>query len=278
MGLRIATNTAAQDVQRNLRVNGSEQTNEYTKLSSGKRINKSSDDAAGMAISKKLEAETRGLRQANRNAGDAISLIQVAEGGLDETTNILIRLRELSIQSASDTVGEKERGYLDEEFQHLVQEADRIAKSTTYGGTPLLKGESDRGTLDFHVGAYAGDNNIIQFDADRTNATASHLGIEGLAIQEKEDANSGLENIDEAIEMVSGYRASLGALQSRLNSTVNNLEIAAVNQDAARSRIEDVDYAASISKLSSINIMKNAGTAVLSQANNIPNGAMRLLT
>jgi flagellin len=143
MGLRINTNIASQEVQRNLRASNATQEAEFAKLSSGKRINKSSDDAAGLAISKKLEAETKGLRVANRNANDAISMVQVAEGGLNETSNILTRLRELSIQAGSDTIGDAERGYLSLEYEQLVQEADRISKTTQFNGRPLLKGEGD---------------------------------------------------------------------------------------------------------------------------------------
>ncbi|MBL7665481.1 MAG: flagellin FliC [Bacteriovoracaceae bacterium] len=277
MGLRIATNVASQTAVKNLRFSGAEQSNEFAKLSSGKRINQSADDAAGLAIAKKLEAETRGMRQANRNANDGISMVQVAEGALNESGNILTRLRELTVQAASDTIGEKERGFLDLEYQQLVQEADRIAQSSTYAGIPVVKGETGAGTMEFHVGAYAGENNKVTYEADYVDATASTLEIDGTGISTRDDANDSMEYIDNAIEMVAGYRASLGSIQSRLQSSVRNLEIAAVNQDAARSRIEDVDYAESASKVASINVMKDAGISTLAQANNIPNSALRLL-
>lgn len=275
MGLRINTNIASQEAQRNLRVNSSEQETEFARLSSGKRITKSSDDAAGLAISKKLEASTRGLKMATRNANNAISLVQVAEGGLNESTNILSRLRELSVQAASDTVGEQERGYLNLEYQQLNQELDRIAVTTNFNGMPLLKGEGK--SMEFHVGAFGGEENKISFDAGATDATAENLGVRGTDINEKGSASKNLEKIDKAIDLVSGYRANLGAIQSRLGSTISNLEIASVNQDAARSRIEDTDIAESSSKLASINIMKAAGTSVLAQAKDIPASAIRLL-
>ncbi len=278
MGLRIATNVASQAAIKDIRQNGSEEGDTFAKLSSGKRINKSSDDAAGLAIAKKLEAETRGLRQANRNANDGISMIQVAEGALGETQNILTRLRELSIQAASDTVGEKERGFLDLEYQQLVQEADRIAQSTMYAGIPLIKGDSGTGVMDFHVGAYAGDDNKISFDSDLVNVTASNLDIDGTGIADKDDANSAMPSIDDALEAVSGFRAELGSIQSRLQASSRNLEVTAVNEDAARSRIEDVDYAQAASKMASINVLKNAGMATLAQANNIPRSALGLLS
>jgi flagellin len=275
MGLRINTNIASQEVQRNLRVNSAEQEVEFARLSSGKRITKSADDAAGLAIAKKLEASTKGMKMATRNANDAISLVQVAEGGLNESTNILTRLRELSVQAASDTVGEQERGFLNMEYQQLTQELDRIAITTNFNGRSLLKGEGD--TLDFQVGAYGGEMNQIQFDASQTDATIESLGVDGTSITDKSEASSNLERIDQAIDKVSGFRANLGATQSRLQTAVSSLEISSVNQDAARSRIEDTDVAASSAKLASINIMKAAGTAVLSQANDLPASALKLI-
>jgi len=275
MGLRINTNIASQEVQRNLRVNSAEQEIEFARLSSGKRITKSADDAAGLAIAKKLDASTKGMKVATRNANDAISLVQVAEGGLNESTNILTRLRELSVQAASDTVGEQERGYLNMEYQQLTQELDRIAVTTNFNGRSLLKGEGD--TMDFQVGAFGGEMNQIQFDSSQTDVTIESLGVDGTDIMEKSSAASNLERIDQAIDKVSGFRANLGATQSRLQSAVSNLEISAVNQEAARSRIEDTDVAASSAKLASINIMKAAGTAVLSQANDLPGTALKLI-
>ncbi|MFY7993030.1 MAG: flagellin [Bacteriovoracaceae bacterium] len=277
MGLRINTNVASLEVQRNVRSNSAQQETEFAKLSSGKRITKSADDAAGLAISKKLEAVNRGLRVATRNANDGISLVQVAEGGLNESTNILTRLRELSIQAASDTVGDQERGYLNLEYEQLVQEMDRIAKTTSFNGLPLLKGDSKNGTLEFQVGAYGGDENKISFDASSTDATIEALGMDGTNIKDKGDAISNLEKIDQAIEKVSGQRANFGSIQSRLQSTINNLDIATVNQEAARSRIEDVDVADSTSKLASQQIRSAAATATLAQANSLGQGALRLI-
>ena len=275
MGLRINTNIASQEVQKNLRVSNAQQEAEFSKLSSGKRITKSADDAAGLAIAKKLEAETRGLRVAGRNANDAISMVQVAEGGLNETSNILTRLRELSIQAGSDTVGEAERGYLSLEYEQLVQEADRISKTTSFNGRPLLKGEGD--TLQFQVGAYGGEDNRIEFDAAATDASSESLGISGSNVRDKQGAIDNLERIDNAINKVSAFRANFGSIQSRLQSTINNLDVATVNQEAARSRIEDVDVADSTAKLASAQIKNAAGTATLSQANQLGNGALRLI-
>jgi len=277
MGLRIATNIASQDVQKNLRKVSGQAEQELSKLSSGKRITKAADDAAGLAIATNLEAQTRGLRQATRNASDGISLVQTAEGGLEESTNILVRMRELTIQSASDTVGNNERRLLDSEYQQLVSEVDRIAKATTFNGTPVLKGDSGKGTLDFHVGATADAINVIKFDADDVNATAEFIGIDGTGVAEKDSAKESIETIDGAISKVTTYRANLGAIQSRLQSTVNNLEVQTINQDTARSVIQDVDVAQSTAKLASASVIKASGLATLAQANNIPNSALGLL-
>lgn len=275
MGLRINTNIASQEVQRNLKVSNAAQEAEFSKLSSGKRITKSADDAAGLAIANKINAETKGLRMASRNANDAISLVQVAEGGLNETSSILTRLRELSVQAGSDTVGEAERGFLSMEYEQLVQEADRISKTTTFNGKPLLKGEGDM--LQFQVGAFGNEDNRIEFDAGQTDSSAESLGISGSNIRDKQGALDNLERIDNAINKVSAFRANFGSIQSRLNSTINNLDVAVVNQEAARSRIEDVDVAESTAKLASQQIKNAAGTATLAQANGIGNGALRLI-
>jgi len=276
MGLRIATNIAAQSVQKNLKEVSNKSEASLEKLSSGKRITKAADDAAGLAISTNLDAQTKGLRQATRNANDGVSMIQTAEGGLNEVSNILVRLRELTIQASSDTVGDTERGFLDKEYQQLTTEVDRIADSTTFNGTNLLNGEG-RGTLDIQVGAFAGDQNKIEFDSDSSNATASEIGIGGSSIADKGDALSAIEDIDGAITAVSGQRADLGSIQSRLQSTVANLEVQTINQDNARSVIQDVDVAEETAKLASSNVVKSAAVSSLAQANGIPNAALRLI-
>lgn len=275
MGLRINTNIASQTVQKNLRQVSEQGQDSLEKLSSGKRITKASDDAAGLAISKNLEAQTKGLRAATRNANDGISLIQTAEGGLNETSNILTRLRELTVQAGSDTIGDNERGFLDKEYQQLTTEVDRIAQSTTFNGSNLLNGEGDQ--KDIQVGAFDGEQNRITFDSSSTNSTADNIGIASTGVSSKDDALSSMSTIDDAINMVSGQRADLGSIQSRLQSTVSNLEIQALNQDSARSMIEDVDVAQESAKMASSNVIKQAGIATLAQANQIPNAALRLV-
>jgi flagellin len=276
MGLRIATNIASQSVQKNLKEVSNAGNAELEKLSSGKRITKASDDAAGLAISTNLEAQTKGLRQATRNANDGISLVQTAEGGLSETSNILVRLRELTIQASSDTVGEQERGFLDKEYQQLTKEVDRISESTTFNGAQLLNGKG-KGTMDFQVGAFAGEQNRIQFESDKADSSASSIGVSGTSISDKSSALDAISNIDSAIEKVSGQRADLGSIQSRLQSTVKNLETQTINQDSARSVIQDVDVAEASASLAANNVVKNAAVSTLSQANAIPMSAMRLI-
>jgi flagellin len=277
MGLRIATNIASQSVQKNLKEVSSAGNSELERLSSGKRITKAADDAAGLAIATNLEAQTRGLRQATRNANDGVSLVQTAEGGLNETSNILVRLRELTIQAASDTVGDQERGFLDKEYQQLTKEIDRISESTTFNGTNLLNGEG-KGSMDFQVGAFAGEQNKIVFDSNETNSSAESIGVSGTAINSKDDALTSIATVDSALEKVSGQRANLGSIQSRLQSTIKNLEVQTINQDSARSVIQDVDVAEASAKLASNGVVKNAAVSTLSQANNIPNSALRLIS
>jgi flagellin len=276
MGLRIATNIASQSVQKNLKEVSGQGNAQLEKLSSGKRITKASDDAAGLAIATNLEAQTKGLRQASRNANDGVSLVQTAEGGLNETSNILVRLRELTIQAASDTVGESERGFLDKEYQQLTKEIDRISESTVFNGSQLLNGKG-KGTMDFQVGAFAGEQNKITFDSGDTDSSASSIGVSGTTISNKDDALSSISTIDGAIEKVSGQRANLGSIQSRLQSTIKNLEVQTINQDSARSVIQDVDVAEASAALASNQVVKNAAVSTLAQANQIPNSALRLI-
>lgn len=275
MGLRIKTNIASLSVQKNLKQVEQKSSDSYQKLASGKRITKAADDAAGLAISSRMEAEVRGNRMAQRNAGSGISMVQIAEGGLAETSNIMTRMRELSVQAASDTVGDKERGFLDLEYNQLVQEVDRISKTTKFGSTELLSGEGE--TMDFHVGAYAGEDNKISFDSSQANATADNLGIAGSSIGTKDDANSNLEMLDDAIDQVSGFRANFGAIQSRLQTTVANLDTSIVNTEAAKSQIQDVDVASESAKLASNSVLKQAAVSTLAQANSLPQSALRLI-
>jgi flagellin len=278
MGLRIATNVTSLTAQRHLRETRALLDRSLERLSSGYRINRAGDDAAGLAISEKLRAKTRGLIQAQRNASDGVSLIQVAEGGLNEVQNILVRLRELGVQAASDTIGARERRDLDEEYQSLKEEIDRVANATEFNGTFLLDGTG--GSLDFQVNA-GGENLLgvdrISFDAFRLDVNTDKMGLEDLGVAQKVDAQRSLSRIDAAIERVSSVRGELGAIENRLESTVRNLGISVENLSAARSRIKDVDVAEETAELTKHSILMQAGTSVLSQANSVPRMALSLL-
>lgn len=278
MGLRIATNISSVTSQRHLRQTRRLLDKSLARLSSGYRINRSGDDAAGLAISEKLRAKTRGLIQAQRNASDGISLIQVAEGGLQEVQNILVRLRELGVQAASDTIGQEERGYLDQEYQSLKEEIDRIANVTEFNGTVLLDGTG--GSLDFQVNT--GGLNLlgvdrISFDAFKSDINADKLGIIDNSITSKHEAQRSLAKIDDAIQNVSAIRGDLGAIDNRLASTIRNLGVSIENLTAANSRIKDVDIASETAELTKNNILMQAGVSVLAQANSVPKMALSLL-
>jgi flagellin len=246
------------------------------KLSSGSRINNAADDAAGLAISEKLKANIRGTKQATRNANDGISMVQTAEGGLNEVSNILIRLRELSVQSASDTIGDTERKFADLEFQSLVKEVERIGESTRYNGVALLNGEGE--DLDFQIGTSNEDGrDRISYKPQENSAKIDDIGIEGASVVTKESAQENLEKMDMAINKVNENRAVLGALQNRLQSTISNLEIKTENLSAANSRIRDTDVAAQSANLTKANILSNSGASMLAQANSAPNLAMKLV-
>ena len=276
MGFRINTNVSSIAAQRSLSVNNRKSQETLAKMSSGTRITKSSDDAAGLAISEKLKAQIRSTNQANRNANDGISLVQTAEGGLNEISSMLTRLRELSIQAASDTVGDKERSFTNMEYQNLKQEIERISQVTEFNGRKLLNGQG--GKVDFQIGINNDDfQDRISFDSSDTNAGLDSLEIAELDVSSKEGAQSSLANIDAATQMISGQRANLGAIQNRLVSTSNNLEVSTENLSAANSRIRDVDYAKVSAENATNNILSQAGTSVLAQANAQGQNALRLI-
>lgn len=276
MGMRVTTNIAAINAQRNL-TNSQKAINEsLSQMASGSRINKSADDAAGLAISENLKASIRSIRQANRNANDGVSLVQVAEGGLNEIGNIIIRLRELGIQASSDTVGDRERGFLNKEVDQLKNELQRIATTTTWGSQKLLDGSAP--TYDFQVGIYNNDfEDRISFDAGDNVVTIDALGLADVDFTTKEGAQTALGQLDEAQYRVNSSRSNLGALQNRLFSTVQNLQVTEENYSAANSRIRDTDIASASSELMRNNILLQAGTSTLAQANQNNAIAMKLI-
>ncbi len=276
MSLRIATNLPSINGQRQLFNTNQSMMKALEKLSSGYRINRAADDAAGLAISENLRAQIRGLKQANRNAQDGVSMVQVAEGGLSEISNMLIRMRELAIQAASDTVGDRERTFTDAEFQQLKDEIQRVSEVTEYNGTPLLSGIG--GLLEFQIGVHNDPfNDRISFDAAAANASTGSLGMIAETVSSKQGAQATLGVIDDAMLKVNAMRANFGALQNRLVSTMNNLNVAHENLSAANSRIRDTDMAEQTAELAKQNILMQSGVSVLGQANQIKNLALKLL-
>jgi len=276
MGFRINTNVTSLAAQRTLSQNNNGMEESLGKLSSGTRITKSADDAAGLAISEKLKSFMRGTKQAERNAGDGISMIQIAEGGLNEVSNILTRLRELSVQAASDTVGDPERKFTDLEYQNLKQEIQRISQVTEFNGKKLLNGSGDQ--YDFQIGINNDEfQDRISYNAQLTNSTLESLGIDALNVSNKDGARESLSTLDTAIQNIAGQRAELGAVQNRLSSTIQNLQVSNENLSAANSRIRDTDYAEETAKRAKLNILQNAGTAVLAQSNAQGSSALKLI-
>jgi flagellin len=277
MGLRIATNIQSIAAQRALNLTHEALNRSMERLSSGSRINRAGDDAAGLAISEKLRANIRSMKQATRNANDGVSLVQVAEGGMNEIGNILIRLRELSIQGASDTIGDTERGFINKEVQSLKQEIDRISQSIEFDGTKLLDGTTP--VMEIQVGAH--NNPILDrliFNTQDLMSTSAALGVTDVSTETKEMSQHNLEMVDGAITKLNDNRSNLGALQNRLQSTINNLGIYIENISAANSRIRDTDLAEETSELTKQNILSQAGVSVLTQANQNPQMALKLLS
>ena len=276
MGLRINTNVASLNAQRNLGSTRISMNKSLEKLSSGQRINRAGDDAAGLAISENLKAQIRGLGQAERNAEDGVSLVQIAEGALGEVSNILIRLRELSVQAASDTIGGTERKFLNVEFEQLTSEVDRIANSTEFNRVPLLNGTG--AVFDIQIGTRNDPiSDRLTFDASSADVNVAALGLNLASVSDKISAQNSLTSIDQAIISVSGIRADFGALQNRLQSTVNNIQTSIENLAAANSRVRDTDVAAETAELTKQNILMTAGTSVLAQANSSTNNALSLI-
>jgi len=308
MGLRIKTNVEALKAQRNLSNSNRDLQKSMERLSSGQRINRSADDAAGLAVSERIRARIGSLNVVKRNASDAVSYIQVAEGGLNETTNILIRMRGLASQAASDTIGNRERSFLDKEFQELKSEVGRIVKSTEFNGSKVLYveegeepepmqifvGSSNKADSEEELDA-ADDPDIltINFETlvklseslskidddsmrvipdidDLTSGGATDLGGDG-------NTNELFKVLDQSLNSIAEYRATLGSVQSRLNSTITNAEISGENLAAARSRISDVDYAAESARFAQARILMQAGLSVQAQANAYPEMALSLI-
>lgn len=293
MGLRIKSNISSLTAQRRLGDSTQRLSGNMERLASGFRINRSSDDAAGLAISDNLRANVRSLKQAQRNANDGISLVQVAEGSMNEISNILVRLRELATQSSSDTLSNAEREFTNKEYVQLVDEIDRISNSSEFNGVKLLQGADNNDgleILEFHIGAGDGtmeNRDRIGVDVDELQLTSAEVLGLGKEAEigpsspggdfDRNDASAKLTVIDEALRKVSEKRATLGSTQSRLNSAVSNLAIQVENVSAAKSRIKDVDYAAETAEFTQNRILQQSGASVLTQANSAPEIALSLL-
>jgi flagellin len=273
MGMSIRTNVSALDAQKNLMGTENDLNSSLAKLSSGFRITKASDDAAGLAISVNLGAQIRSYNQSVRNANDAINVVQTADSSLNETQNILTRLRELASQSASSGVSNTERGYIQNEVDGLISEVDRIANATEYNGVALLNTSA---ALTFQVGIrnVAANDQIV---VSTQSATAATLGVNALSLSTLTGAEAALGAIDTALQSVSSTRATLGAQQNRFNTVISVATEASVSLSAAKSRIMDVDVAEETSNMSRTQILMQAGVSVLSQANQLPQVALKLL-
>jgi flagellin len=274
MSLTINTNIMSLNAQRNLSTTQNALSKSMQRLSSGLRINSAADDAAGLAISVGMDAQVKSLNQAVRNANDGVSLAQTAEGSLNETTNILTRMRELAQESATGTVSDAQRTSIQNEFTQLSSEIDRIANATQFNGSNLLDGSLSAG-IGFQIGTNNTPNDSITLSI--TSATASSLGLSSTAVSTQTSAQSALASIDSAIASVSSLRGTLGAVQNRLQSSISNIQVAVENISAAESRIRDVDVAAETANMTRANILVQAGVSILAQANQSPQAALKLL-
>jgi flagellin len=275
MALRINYNEAASKAQRGLAASQDAYTSQAEALSSGLRINKASDDAAGMAVSERLKNQVRGLNQAQRNAQDGISMIQTAEGGLSEIANLLARMRELAVQSANDTLTSTDRTNLNAEFTQLQAEITRIGNAVTFNGTVLLNASASF-TLQIGANSTAASNQLALALTDN-RATATGIALTSNDVTSQTNGSVAITQIDTAINTISTNRASLGAMQSRLESAVRSLAVASENAAAANSRVADADIASSMSELVRAQILQRAGISVLAQANQAPGMILDLL-
>jgi flagellin len=275
MGLRIGTNLAALAASRYIRTSQIQTEKALMQLASGNRFSAPGEDPAGYAISEHLRGQVKGLRASRMNADNAISFVQVAEGGLNEQNNLLIRMRELAIQAASDTVSDVERSFIEEEFQGLKNEVDRIAKTTQYGSTKLLTGTGKN--FEFQVGPYRGPENTINF-ALNSNTTSEALEISALRVGDQDDSMETIEAIDLALDKMGHARSSFGAIQGRLQSVVNHLANQEYNIEEARSKIADTNVAEAVTQMTLGKIRGEVQAAVLAQANQTPQVALKLIS
>ncbi|NGZ95211.1 MAG: flagellin FliC [Nitrospira sp. WS110] len=273
MALIVNNNPASIAAQRNLSINTLSLNRSVERLSSGLRVTRAADDAAGLGLSESLRAQIRSINQATRNASDGISLTQIADGGAATIGSLLARLRELSSQSASGTVGNTERSYIDQEFVALRSEIDRIAQVTEFNGQALLSGSSI--SFSIAIGFRSGAGNTLSLDLN--DITTNSLGLSSVNVSTSANATSALANIDNAISAVATARAEYGSIQNRFEATIANLQVTSENLTAAESRIRDADIALETSIFTKNQILVQAGIATLAQANTLPQQALALL-
>lgn len=291
MGMRIRTNVPALTAQRFMADNKDALNKNIERLSSGYRINRSSDDAAGLAISENLRGKIRGLNVAKRNANDAVSMVQVAEGSMNEMTNIMIRLRELSVQASTDTLGDRERGFLNREYTQLADELDRIGNSTEFNGIKIFDENNEKDKFTIQVGTNGTtpemNQDTISINLAGLKFSTQSLGIgkgaeigpdiTGGDVPTREEISGRLTTLDDALSRIANERATLGSVQSRLNSAISNLSVNVENMETAKSRIKDVDFASETAELTQNRILVSSTTSVLGQANQAPEQALQLL-
>jgi flagellin len=276
MSISTVSNVGSMTAQRQLNNSQAENSKSLQRLTSGMRINSAMDDAAGLGISEGMRSQMRGLAQASRNAGDGLSVVQTAEGSMGEISNALIRMRELSVQSATDTVSDTQRAFIDTEFQELTGEIDRIANTTTFNGKNLTDGTYAATGLDFQVGHNNGAN--FRIAVKIADVRTSGLGFGGTeAVDTKVNAQSAMDSIDSALDALSSARSSLGAKGNRLVQAASAVDVQRENTAAANSRIRDTDIAQESSNLTRSQVLVQAGTAMLAQANAAPQAALQLL-
>ncbi len=279
MGFRINTNIDSIAGTNNLSQTNSRLSNNFSRLSSGLRINKAADDAAGLGVSESLRSQIKGFNQAVRNTNDGIGILQTAEGALNEIQGNLGRLRELAVQSASGTLQDSERAFINTEADALIEEIDRLSNVTQFNGRVLLNGASSAGTgtitLDVQVGIFSTTDDEISISISSAHSVA--LGVNGISLNSSSGASSALDSLDDAIDTVSSIRSSIGATQNRLNSALANLQSSVENLSSAESQIRDVDFATETADLSRNQILQQAGISVLSQANSSSQSVLSLL-
>lgn len=272
MSMYISTNVSSLNAQRNLANSSKSLDTSYTRLASGLRINSAKDDAAGLQISSRMTSQINGLDQGNRNANDGISMAQTAEGAMDEVTSMLQRMRTLAQQSANGTNSSDDRGALQKEVVALQKEITRISEQTTFAGTALFTADNK---VSFQVGADA--NQIIDITLQAIDADTLGVGSTDFDVSDVEKSQDSLALIDGVIKKVDGYRADLGAVQNRLDSTIRNQSNISENVSAARSRIRDADFATETANMTKQNILQQAASSILAQANQRPQSALSLL-